>query len=68
MWWNLLAAAGGIGLGWWLKSHFGGLGAIEEAIISEYRRFGSITVTSPNTGQQVQAIPTAHASDPFSKR
>lgn len=60
MLWDLAIAALSFGGGWWVKYYFGGLSGVEAAILAEYRKFGAVSVTSPTTGQQISAVPTAH--------
>ncbi len=61
--WYILTAGVCLAIGWFGKSYFGSLTAIEQAIVSEFRRFGTVTVTSPATGTTVRAVPVALTSD-----
>ncbi len=58
--WHILTASVCLMLGWAAKSYFGPFTAVEQAIVSEYRRFGTVSVISSGTGATVQAVPKAH--------
>ncbi len=58
--WHLLTAIVCFTLGWFGKGYFGSFSAVEQAIVSEYRRFGTVSVISSGTGATVQAVPKAH--------